>query len=80
MESSLVTELRSLTIAALTATSAAERANWQEAARCASDIRDRAHRVFSHLSCIESELGGRGEPRSLELKSKGGVVDPLIES
>lgn len=39
MENSLVTELSSLSVAALTATSAAERSDWHVAARCASDLR-----------------------------------------
>ena len=45
MENTLVTELRSITAAALTAMSAAERANWEEAEKCVCDLGDRVNRV-----------------------------------
>lgn len=63
MENLLVTELRTMTAAALTATTAAERANWSEATKCVSDINARAGRVLRQLSLTEHELRGDGECR-----------------
>jgi stress response protein YsnF len=63
MDNALVTELRSMTAAALTATMAAELANWHEATKCVSDISDRADRVLRQLTLTEHELRGDGECR-----------------
>ena len=38
MDNKLVTELRSITAAALSAMSAAERADWDEAEKCVADL------------------------------------------
>lgn len=64
MESTLVTELRSLTATALTATSAAERGNWAEAQRAASDMNARTQRVLRLLASTHDELKGKGESRA----------------
>jgi hypothetical protein len=50
MDSALVAELRSITAAALTATSAAERSNWGEAAMCVADLGARVKRVQRQIS------------------------------
>jgi hypothetical protein len=64
MDNALVTELRSLTAAALTATTAAERGNWLEAKTCISDVCTRAERLCRQLSSTEHELRGDGESRT----------------
>jgi hypothetical protein len=64
MDNALVTELRSMTATALIATSAAERADWQQAAKYAADLGDRAHRVCGMISSTTDELDGNGECRS----------------
>ena len=64
MENTLVTELRSITAAALTAMSAAERANWEEAEKCVADLGDRVNRVHRQISDTNDELRGQGESRS----------------
>lgn len=64
MENTLVTELRSITAAALTAMSAAERANWEEAEKFVSDLGDRVNRVHRQISDTNDELRGQGESRS----------------
>ena len=57
----LVTELRSMAAAILTATTAAERGSWQEAQRSVSDISSRAQRVVHQLECtIDSKEMARG--------------------
>jgi hypothetical protein len=61
MDNALVTELRSLSAAALTATTAAERGNWQEAKTCTSDVCTRAERVCRQLTSTEHELRGDGD-------------------
>lgn len=63
MESTLVTELRSLTATALTATSAAERGAWDEAHRAASDMNARTQRVLRLLASTHDELKGKGDSR-----------------
>ena len=63
MESALVTELRSLTATALAATAAAERGNWDEAQRAASDMNARTARVLRLLASTQDELRGKGESR-----------------
>jgi hypothetical protein len=63
MSNTLVTELRSMTAAVLTATTAAERGNWREAKKGVSDIRSRAHRVVVQLASTEQELRGDGQSR-----------------
>lgn len=64
MDNILVTELRSITAAALTAMSAAERANWDEAEKCVADIGQRVARVHRQISVTNVELRGDGESRS----------------
>lgn len=61
MDNALVTELRSLSAAALTATTAAERGDWHEARTCISDVCIRAERMCRQLTSIEHELRGDGE-------------------
>jgi len=63
MDNALVTELRSMTATALIATSAAERSDWEEAAKYAADLGDRAHRVCRLISSTSDELRGNGECR-----------------
>ena len=63
MESTLVTELRSLTATALTATSAAERGAWDEAHRAVSDLNARTQRVLRLLVSTHDELKGKGDSR-----------------
>ena len=70
MESTLVTELRSLTATALTATSAAERGNWDEAQRAASDMNFRTQRVLRLLASTRDELRGKGESRVFILRKR----------
>ncbi len=64
MENTLVTELRSITAAALTAMSAAEQANWDEAEKCVADLDARVHRIPRQLSFTNEERRGHGESRS----------------
>jgi hypothetical protein len=59
MENTLVTELRSITAAALTAMSAAERANWEEAEKCVCDLGDRVNRVQRQISDTNDEPAAR---------------------
>jgi hypothetical protein len=61
MENTLVTELRSITAAALTAMSAAERSNWDEAEKCVKDLGNRVNRVHRQISFTNAELRGHGE-------------------
>jgi hypothetical protein len=63
MDNALVTELRSMTATALIATSAAECADWQEAAKYAADLGNRAHRVCRPISSTNDKLHGNGECR-----------------
>jgi hypothetical protein len=59
MDNALVTELRSLTAAALTATTAAERGNWLEAKTCISDVCEPS--ACRQLTSTEHELRGDGD-------------------
>ena len=63
MHSTLVTELRSMTAAVLTATTAAERGNWSEARKGVSDLSGRAQRMLHQLECTDRELRGDGDNR-----------------
>lgn len=59
----LVTELRSITAAALTATSAAERGDWEEATRCIGEVAKSADQVFRQLASTKQELSRDGDAR-----------------
>ncbi len=59
----LVTDLRSITAAALTATSAAERGDWREAIKCVRDVAKCVDQVLRQLEATEQELGGDGDTR-----------------
>lgn len=59
----LVVELRSLTAAALTAATAAERGDWAEAHTCISDVVSRAKAVERRILSTEHELRGHGDTR-----------------
>ena len=63
MENTLVTELRSITAAALTATTAAKRGEWREAETCLADLHKTVERVLRQLTSTEHELRGDGESR-----------------
>lgn len=64
MENTLVSELRSITAAALTAMSAAERASWIEAEKCVADLNTRVRRVHRQIAFTNDELRGHGETPS----------------
>ena len=70
MESTLVTELRSLTATALIATSAAERGNWEEAHRAAADMNYRTERLLRLLASTRNEMSGKGEIRALNPRAQ----------
>lgn len=59
----LVTDLRSITAAALTATSAAERGDWREAIKCVRGVAKCVDQVLRQLEATEQELGGEGDSR-----------------
>jgi hypothetical protein len=64
MENTLVSELRSITAAALTAMSAAERSSWIEAEKCVADLDTRIRHVHRQIAFTNNELRGHGEPPS----------------
>jgi hypothetical protein len=64
MDNTLVTELRSITAAALSATSAAERGDWSVAKRGISDVSTRSHCVLRQLTSTTQELDGHGDARA----------------
>lgn len=64
MENTLLTELRSISAAALTAMSAAERANWDEAEKCVADLGQRVTRIHRQISFTNDEFRGDGESRT----------------
>jgi hypothetical protein len=63
MENTLVIEIRSITAAALTAMSTAERANWGEAEKCFAELGKSVKRVHRQLSFTNHQLRGNGECR-----------------
>lgn len=66
MDNVLLAELRSMTAAALVATTAGERGDWRETARCVADLESRAQRILRQLTLTTQELNGNGECRSDE--------------
>lgn len=62
-----------ITSAALTATTAAERADWHEATECMRDVVNRSEVALRQLASTEDELRGDGDSRlALSDETDGG--------